>query len=46
LVLSILLPYLILSAWNSRDLEWLLAVVGYILVLSVVGIRWFQWEVR
>jgi ABC-2 type transport system permease protein len=35
-----------LSAWNSADLESLLVAIGYIVVFSVVGIRWFQWEVR
>jgi ABC-2 type transport system permease protein len=35
-----------LSAWSARDVESLLAVVGYIVVFAVVGIRWFQWEVR
>jgi len=33
-------------AWSARDVESLLAVVGYIVVFAVVGIRWFQWEVR
>ena len=35
-----------LSAWTSHDFESLLAVVGYVVVFSVVGIRFFQWEVR
>jgi len=35
-----------LSAWNARDLESLLVVVGNIVVFSFIGIRWFQWEVR
>ena len=35
-----------LSAWSAHDLESLLAVVGYIVVFAVIGIRWFQWEVR
>ena len=35
-----------LSAWDGRDLESLLVSVGYILVFAVIGIRWFQWEVR
>jgi ABC-2 type transport system permease protein len=35
-----------LAAWNAHDFESLLAVVGYIVVFAVIGIRWFQWEVR
>ena len=35
-----------LSAWNGREVESLLAAVGYVVVFAVVGIRWFQWEVR
>jgi ABC-2 type transport system permease protein len=34
------------SAWTSHDLESLLVVVGYVVVFSVIGIRFFQWEVR
>jgi ABC-2 type transport system permease protein len=35
-----------LSAWNAHDSECLLAAIGYVVVLAIVGIRWFQWEVR
>jgi ABC-2 type transport system permease protein len=35
-----------LSAWNAQDFESLLVIVGYIVVFAVIGIRWFQWEVR
>jgi ABC-2 type transport system permease protein len=45
-VMTLFAGVLNVSAWNSRDFESLLAVVGYIVVFSVVGIRWFQWEVR
>lgn len=45
-VMTLFAGVLDLSAWNSRDLESLLAAFGYIVVFSVVGIRWFQWEVR
>jgi ABC-2 type transport system permease protein len=45
-VMTLFAGVLNLSAWNSRDVESLLAAVGYIVVFSVVGIRWFQWEVR
>jgi ABC-2 type transport system permease protein len=44
--MSLFAGVLKLSAWNTHDLEALLAVVGYIVVFAVVGIRWFQWEVR
>jgi len=45
-VMTLFAGVLNVSAWSSRDFESLLAVVGYIVVFSVVGIRWFQWEVR
>jgi ABC-2 type transport system permease protein len=35
-----------LSAWNSHDLKSLLAAIGYAVVFTVIGIRWFQWDVR
>jgi ABC-2 type transport system permease protein len=45
-VMTLFAGVLKLSAWDGRDVESLLAVLGYIAVLSVIGIRWFQWEVR
>jgi ABC-2 type transport system permease protein len=45
-VMTLFAGVLNLSAWNSRDVESLLAAIGYIVVFSIVGIRWFQWEVR
>jgi ABC-2 type transport system permease protein len=45
-VMTLFAGVLNLSDWNSRDLESLLAALGYIVVFSVIGIRWFQWEVR
>src|ERR1700728_1503932 len=45
-VMTLYAGVLKLSAWNARDLESLLVVVGYIVVFSFIGIRWFQWEVR
>jgi ABC-2 type transport system permease protein len=45
-VMTLFAGVLKLSAWNARDFESLLAVVVYIFVFSVIGIRWFQWEVR
>ncbi len=35
-----------LSEWNARDTESLIVVLGYIVGFSVIGIRWFKWEVR
>lgn len=35
-----------LSAWGGHDVESLLAAIGYTVVFSAIGIRWFQWEVR
>ena len=45
-VMTLFAGVLNLSAWNARDVESLLAAVGYIVVFAVVGIRWFQWGVR
>jgi ABC-2 type transport system permease protein len=45
-VMTLFAGVLNLSAWNSHDLESLLAAFGYIVVFGIIGIRWFQWEVR
>jgi len=45
-VITLFAGVLNLSAWNARDFESLVAVAGYIIVFSFIGIRWFQWEVR
>jgi ABC-2 type transport system permease protein len=45
-VMTLFAGVLNLSAWNARDVESLLAAVGYIVVFAVIGIRGFQWEVR
>jgi ABC-2 type transport system permease protein len=45
-VMTLFAGVLNLSAWNSHDLESLLAAVGYVVVFGIIGIRWFQWEVR
>jgi ABC-2 type transport system permease protein len=45
-VMTLFVGVLKLSAWNSRDVESLLAAVGYLVVFAVVGIRWFHWEVQ
>jgi ABC-2 type transport system permease protein len=45
-VMTLFAGVLKLSAWNAHDFETLLAALGYVVVFSVVGIRWFQWEVR
>jgi ABC-2 type transport system permease protein len=45
-VMTLFAGVLKLSAWNSRDFESLLVAVGYTVVFAVIGIRWFQWEVR
>lgn len=45
-VMTLFAGVLNLSAWNGREVESLLAAVGYVVVFAVVGIRWFQWEVR
>lgn len=33
-------------AWNGHTTLSLLACLGYIIVCSFIGIRWFQWEAR
>ena len=45
-VMTLFAGVLHLSGWDGRDLESLLVSVGYIVVFAVIGIRWFQWEVR
>lgn len=45
-VMTLYAGVLKLSVWNARDLESLLVVIGYVVVFSFIGIRWFQWEVR
>jgi ABC-2 type transport system permease protein len=45
-VMTLFVGVLKLSAWHSRDTESLLAVIGYILIFTGIGIRWFQWEIR
>jgi len=45
-VMTLFAGALDLSAWDGHDTGSLLAVAGYIVVFAVVGIRWFQWEVR
>jgi ABC-2 type transport system permease protein len=45
-IMALFAGVLHLSAWDGRDFESLLVSVGYIVVFAVIGIRWFQWEVR
>lgn len=35
-----------LSAWGARDSESILAAVGYVVVFTAIGVRWFQWDSR
>jgi ABC-2 type transport system permease protein len=34
------------SSWNHTDTWYVVASLGYVIVCSAVGIRWFQWEAR
>jgi ABC-2 type transport system permease protein len=34
------------AAWSAQDAYALIACVGYIVVFSFIGIRWFRWETR
>ena len=34
------------ASWSDQDLYSLLACLGYIVVFTVIGIRWFRWDVR
>jgi ABC-2 type transport system permease protein len=45
-LMTLFVGVLNLSGWNAHDYESLLAVLGYTVVFTVVGIRWFTWEVR
>jgi ABC-2 type transport system permease protein len=35
-----------LSAWGSKDYEALLFGLGYVLIFTFIGVRFFQWESR
>ena len=35
-----------LSAWGARDSESILAALGYVVVFTAIGVRWFQWDSR
>jgi ABC-2 type transport system permease protein len=45
-VMTLFAGVLNLHAWYSRDTLSLLACVGYIVVFTGIGIRWFQWDAR
>jgi ABC-2 type transport system permease protein len=35
-----------LSAWGATDTESVLAAIGYVVVFTAIGVRWFQWDGR
>jgi hypothetical protein len=35
-----------LHAWDSHDTLSLLVSLGYVVICTAVGVRWFQWEAR
>jgi ABC-2 type transport system permease protein len=45
-VMTLFAGVLNLAAWHSRETLSVLACLGYIVVCSGVGIRWFQWDTR
>jgi ABC-2 type transport system permease protein len=45
-VMTLFAGVLNLAAWNSRDVQFLLAAIGYIVAFAFIGIRGFQWEAR
>jgi ABC-2 type transport system permease protein len=45
-VMTLFAGVLNLHAWYSRDTLSILACVGYIVVFTGIGIRWFQWDAR
>lgn len=34
------------SAWSGQDANALIACLGYVVVFTFIGIRWFRWETR
>ncbi|HEY7042047.1 MAG TPA: ABC transporter permease [Nocardioidaceae bacterium] len=45
-VMTLFAGVLDLHAWHSRDTLSLLACLGYIIVFTGIGIRWFQWDAQ
>ena len=45
-VLPLFAAVMNLSAWTSQTTFSLLGCLGYIVVFSFIGIRWFRWETR
>lgn len=45
-VMELFAAVLHLSTWNHTDTLYVVACLGYAIVFSAVGIRWFQWEAR
>jgi ABC-2 type transport system permease protein len=45
-VMRLFAAVLDLSSWGTTDTLSLLAGLGYIVVCSAVGVRWFQWQAR
>jgi ABC-2 type transport system permease protein len=45
-VMTLYAGVLDLHAWYSRDTLSLVACLGYIVVFTGIGIRWFQWDAR
>ncbi|MGD0198678.1 MAG: ABC transporter permease [Solirubrobacteraceae bacterium] len=35
-----------LSAWATNDTESVLAAIGYVVVFTAIGVRWFKWDSR
>jgi ABC-2 type transport system permease protein len=46
IVMRLFAAALHLAAWTGTDTVCLFAALGYILVCTFVGIRWFRWEAR
>jgi len=35
-----------LSAWSTTDTETILAAIGYVVVFTGIGVRWFRWDAQ
>ncbi|NNM98110.1 MAG: ABC transporter permease [Candidatus Dormibacteraeota bacterium] len=45
-VMTLFAGVLNLNSWTSSDVLSVVACLGYIVVCTAIGIRWFQWEAR
>ncbi len=46
IVMTLFAAVMKLSTWGARDTESILAALGYIVVFTTLGVRWFLWDAR